>query len=166
MMADTRPSEVGRAVISECGRFRYTLEREIPGGNGRAVLFVMLNPSTADATEDDNTIRRCKAFVASWGYGRLLVANLYAWRATNPKELTHQPDQIGPDWVLHTSELAGRASLIVAAWGGFAASWRQIEVKQFLRKHGAVFCLGKTQDGSPRHPLYLPKATPLQEYVA
>lgn len=154
----------GSAIISPCGTFRYTLERTLGGGCGN-VLFVMLNPSTADGLTDDPTIRRCMSFARRWDYGGLLVANLYAYRATNPKELTHQQEQCGPEWEKHTAQLANRAGRIVAAWGSFASSQRQDYVLSFLRMYGVVHCLGKTKDGSPRHPLYVRGDTPLTEFA-
>ena len=75
----------GDAVFSGCGRYRYRLTREL--GGKLTLTVVMLNPSTADGSADDPTIRRCKGFAKDWGYGRLVIVNLYAFRATNPKDM-------------------------------------------------------------------------------
>lgn len=75
----------GDAQFSGCGRYRYRLTREL--GGKLTITFVMLNPSTADGTKDDPTIRRCKGFAKDWGYGRLVIVNLYAFRATEPKDM-------------------------------------------------------------------------------
>jgi hypothetical protein len=110
----------GRAILSDCGRYRYTLERawaQIP----RYVLWIMHNPSKADASIDDATVRRCRGFALSWGYTGILVANLYAYRSTDPFELWRQAaakvDVIGPDNQRHVVGLLRRASLVICAWG-------------------------------------------------
>lgn len=157
------------AVISGCGRYRYTLEWDLQAslplverGAARAlglsVLFVMLNPSTADASVDDATIRRCLGFARAWGYSRLLVGNLFALRATQPEALLADEDPVGPDNDEYLFEyLAGRADLTVAAWGSHqAVGARGPAVLARLREGGDVYCLGQTQGGEPRHPLYLP----------
>src|SRR5574337_242506 len=82
----------GEAVFSACQRYRYRLTRELDGAlfaaaTARTITFIMLNPSTADANTDDPTIRRCKGFARGWGYGRLLIVNLFAFRATDPRDM-------------------------------------------------------------------------------
>jgi hypothetical protein len=161
----------GTADISSCGQYRYTLTREIPapmwgvGDNARPVVFVMLNPSTADATEDDPTIRRCLGFAQAWGRTGLIVANLYALRSTDPKALWAHPDPVGPlnDAVL--AALAHEHPLIVCAWGANAKPER---VRQFQRimngSRAKLRCLGTTQAGAPRHPLYVRKDASLMEW--
>src|SRR5262249_14212908 len=92
-----RREEVRRAaVISDCGRYRYSLTRRWGDAAEPRALFVMLNPSTADAEQDDPTIRRCIGFAKAWGMGSLEVVNLYALRATDPAALLSAPDPIGP----------------------------------------------------------------------
>jgi len=143
------------AILSDCGQYRYTLEREIPGGNGQAVLFVMLNPSTADASEDDPTIRRCVGFARAWGYSRLLVGNLSAYRATQPADVLGQPR--GPLCDRHLLAMANRAERIVCAWGSNAKrmTLRVGDVRAMLGFYRDLYHLGLTQDGHPKHPLYL-----------
>jgi len=143
------------AILSACGQYRYTLERGIPGGNGQAVLFVMLNPSTADASKDDPTIRRCIGFARAWCYSRLLVGNLSAWRSTDPAEVHQMP--WGPQCDAHLDEMAGRSDLIVCAWGSHATrmQWRAGDVCALLAEHSPIHHLGLTKGGQPRHPLYL-----------
>lgn len=154
------------AVISDCGRYRYTLERRL--GDGPAVLFLMLNPSTADADVDDNTIRRCIGFARRWGYGTLLVGNLYAYRATQPEELDTVDDPIGPENDRHLWELVERADLIVAAWGSKPARGR-FKHRERAVLHGPLFerdvqALRITKDGHPGHPLYVPAVAELVPY--
>ncbi len=139
------------AVISECGTYRYMLKRK--WGPGKPVLFIMLNPSTADAFQDDPTIRRCMRFAASWGYGGILAGNLFAFRATNPKELQTASDPVGPendDWL---ERLADEAGIVVAAWGSHGSyAGRDKQVTAMFQD---LHCLALTSGGQPRHPLYL-----------
>jgi hypothetical protein len=141
------------AVISECGLYRYLLQREWIGGYGRA-LFVMLNPSTADATQDDPTIGRCIGFAKSWGCAGLEVVNLYAFRATKPADMFAAADAIGPANDSHIRAAANRAKLIVAAWGANAKRDRAVAVLSLLSDH-AIRALGTTKGGYPRHPLFV-----------
>lgn len=152
------------AIISECGTYRYRLERSserdfwLPK-MGRIVNFIMLNPSTADAIKDDPTIRRCKRFARDWGFDTLIVTNLFAFRATDPQELRFTPDPVGPDNDKHILEVARHAHLIVYAWGkegGYRG--RGDEVRAMLRGTPGVApasLIKTTKDGLPCHPLYL-----------
>lgn len=151
------------ALISGCGTYRYRLTRDLVDGGllpeGRqTVTFVMLNPSTADATQDDPTIRRCRGFARALGAGTLVVVNLYALRSTDPKELWRHPDPVGPDNDAHLTAVLERAAvmdeLVIAAWG---ANARQDRVAAFLALPRAdrVSALGMTKAGAPSHPLYL-----------
>src|SRR5580765_5070589 len=108
---------IGGATISPDGKYRYLLSREYEDGMFGTVLFVMLNPSTADATKDDATIRRCVGFTKRWGYSTLEVVNLFAFRATHPRDLWKADDPVGPDNDVTISDAVRRAQLIVAAWG-------------------------------------------------
>lgn len=152
---------VGRsAVISDCEQYRYMLARELrPGINPRTLMWVMLNPSTADAYEDDPTIRRCVGFARTWNYDRVTVANLFAYRATDPRALLGRGnDIIGPrcdDWI---KRLANEATIIVAAWGRWGQHFpaRVERVKNIVRRYD-VNALGFTRDGKhPLHPLMQP----------
>lgn len=153
------------AVFSPCGRYRYLLQR------GAAIpletcAIVMLNPSTADADRDDPTIRKIKGFTRDWGYRNFIVGNLYAARATDPKELKNFSDPVGPDNLSYLEFLTYHP-LIVVAWGAHADQAHAFRVSQLLRTHGAtLYCLGVTKDGSPRHPLYVPYETRLREWAA
>jgi len=141
------------AVISECGRYRYLLSRIWDAKAGR-VLFVGLNPSTADAERDDPTVRRCVAFARSWGYGGILIANLFALRSKNPKLLLNVRDPIGPEndgWIGWSSS---SATLVIVAWGTWGDRFDR--GKQVQRVLPGAHCLGVTKDGAPRHPLYMP----------
>lgn len=147
----------GSAVFSECGRYRYQLTREL-GAAPRSIMWLMLNPSTADATVNDPTVRRCMGFSVQWGFGRMYVCNLYALRSPYPEDLWKVDDPVGPDndgWIASTS-----ADVIVCAWGVNA---RPDRVRQVLGLLSApAMCLGTTKDGFPRHPLYVRGDTELQ----
>jgi hypothetical protein len=138
--------------------YRYRLERHWSGGKG-VCGFIMLNPSTADEHRDDPTIRRCIGFAKGWGYAGLIVANLFALRATDPLELLAARDPVGDpvnrDALLR---LIDEATLIVCAWGQFAAgNDRGCQAIELMRGRGRMpHCLGLTKHGAPRHPLYLP----------
>jgi hypothetical protein len=148
----------GSAVFSDCEQYRYVLRRAWDAGR-KSVLFIGLNPSTANATLNDPTIRRCIGFARDWGYGSMLMANLFAYRATEPCVLLRVHDPIGPrnNWWL--SVLQRRVELVVAAWGIHGTLLaRDIAV---CSKLSEVYCLGLTKAGHPKHPLYLPAtATP------
>jgi hypothetical protein len=122
----------------------------------------MLNPSTADAEQDDPTIRRCVGFSRSWGAGALVVVNLFALRSTDPAALLTHPEPVGADNDEHLRDVALDAwrdgGRLVCAWGAhLAAPPRALEVHERVRDMDPL-CLGTTKSGAPRHPLYV-KAT-------
>jgi hypothetical protein len=138
------------------------------------MVFIMLNPSTATDTVDDPTIRRCVGFARREGYAQLEVVNLFAWRATDPNQLRHVQDPVGPDNDRHILAACTRAGLVVAAWGlnvitvGAPAAQRVAWVLGQLERHSIqLYCLGTTAGiaGQPRHPLYVRGDTPLTEWT-
>lgn len=143
------------ARISEDGLYRYSLGRRWSGA-GPVAQFIMLNPSTADAVEDDRTIRRCMGFARGWGLAGIQVLNLYAYRATKPADLWLAADPVGPlnDAYLRT---AGERddTPIIAAWGANARLDRVTHVLRMLAGK-RIECLEVTKSGAPGHPLYLP----------
>lgn len=155
---------VSGADISPCGRYRYRLWRTWDA-SVRPAVFVMLNPSTADGRDDDPTIRRCIGFARGWGAGGIVVVNLYAWRATDPKELaaarTAGCDIQGPERDVHLRAAFAQTEGIVAAWGAHALARDAVRgVLALVPDSARVECLGVTREGFPRHPLYLAAATP------
>lgn len=147
----------GSALISPCGQYRYRLRRMGLSTGSKRVLFVMLNPSTADASVDDPTIRRCIGFARSFGCERLDVVNLFAWRATDPSELRRVRDPIGPENDAHIREAGEQADLIVCAWGANDFVLPRLRgVLDILPR--PLHCLGVTKYCAPRHPLYVPAA--------
>jgi hypothetical protein len=141
------------AAFSRCRRYRYALWRNW-GNGGRRVLFVGLNPSTADARTDDPTMRRCRGFAKAWGFDGMLVGNLFAWRATRPRDLWRSADPVGPRNDRWLVRLAAAADLVVACWGN--GGRRLDRDAAFAARHAALHCMQVNADGTPTHPLYLP----------
>ena len=144
------------AKLSEDWKYRYTLWRvKSPQSPEPCVLFIVLNPSTADALVDDRTVRRCVGFASAWGYERMCIANLFAYRATDPTDMRKADDPIGPENDSMIETLVGLADLVVAAWGTQGSFMgRDKEVRAMVPN---LHYLRLTKDGYPAHPLYLPK---------
>lgn len=164
------------AIFSECGKYRYRLWREWQEAmfsDGGTVIFIMLNPSSAGARTDDPTIRKCVGFAKWWGCNRIEVVNMYAYCATEPKDIFAAQragrDTFGPanaayleacferedqEWRLHEHVHT------VAAWGthGRAMQNDPAFLLEACWKNGNVQALGLNQDGTPKHPLYMPYA--------
>lgn len=162
----------GWALFSPCQRYRYALGRQlVPEAAGRRVaLWCMLNPSTADAQVLDPTIRRCCSFSASWGCTDLVVVNVFAWRSTDPHALADaESDPVGPDNDQMIARHAMDAHVIVAAWGAHQMAKRRVpRVVEILRASAPAVplqCLGVTNTGAPKHPLYLPSIQPLVPFI-
>ncbi|QGX99776.1 DUF1643 domain-containing protein [Roseovarius faecimaris] len=161
----------GGATFSDCGRYRQALTRDwTPEGEpARAILFIGMNPSVADAAASDPTCHRELMFARDWGYTRYLKGNMLDWRATSPKD-------IPPDPALACSaanipslvEMAREAETVVMAYGKLHARFQPVvrEVFDAITALGKPLqCLGVNKDGSAKHPLYLRKDTVLQEFV-
>jgi hypothetical protein len=163
----------GSAIISPCGLYRYRLERHGLSG-AAAVAWIMVNPSTADAKEDDATIRKVIGFTERFGGGWAVVGNLFAYRARDIKELRRllAPEARGPDNNDHLEAIMLAAPTVVAAWGPTAKlppllRRRWVTVAQMAQRLGVqLMCLGTAQDGQPRHPLMLAYDTPLVPWKA
>lgn len=139
------------AIISKDGLYRYSLERAWDKSKP-TVLFVCLNPSVADDKIDDHTVKNMIFFAKKFGYGRLLVGNLFAFRATDPSELFKQQEPIGPENDSYLEKMMEEADLIIAAWGD-NGGWldRSYQFKEKY-KNKEIKCLGKTKANQPRHP--------------
>jgi len=154
------PAVGSAAIISGCRRYRYLLERKV-GLQDRIALFVMLNPSTADVHQDDPTIRRCKAFAKTFNCGKLVVVNLFAYRATKPADMLAADDPVGPE----NNRYIGRAAddcrlsggIVIAAWGAHGSHRdRDRQVLALLDSWDVTpMSLAETAKGMPRHPLYV-----------
>lgn len=147
------------AVYSDCERYRYSLTREWDAA-GQRVCFVMLNPSTATEVQNDPTVERCERRARHLGFGSFRVTNIFAWRATDPRDMKAATDPVGPQNDQVLDEAAAWADQIIAAWGTHGAHLaRGTEVADLLQKTDVpLFHLGLSKQGHPRHPLYLPYA--------
>jgi len=167
------PPVIDDAYLAVDGRYRYWLTRSCgtpwTGSTVRYVNFIGLNPSTADATRDDPTVRRLRGFAKSWGYDGFWLTNLFAFRATDPADLCfHQGDIDGPENTRWLEEVAARAGLVVAAWGAVDglfrnnvrfAERRATGLINLILSEVDVHVLGITKRGFPRHPLYVKSDT-------
>lgn len=140
-----------KATLSDCGKYRYELSR-IWDNSLPIVLFIMHNPSTADANEDDPTIRRCIGFAKQWGYGGIMVGNLFPYRATDPKELLNKSfEEICPiENIGYTNKLAAKCHLHILAYGNPVI---KDSAPEFFDERWHYLKL--TKSGNPCHPLYL-----------
>jgi hypothetical protein len=153
------------AVISPCGSYRYRLERDGPG-EGRTVV-IMVNPSTADAEQDDATIRKLKGFGARNGWGRIIVGNLFAYRATDVRALAMADDPVGPENDAHLRRMFYGARQTIVAWGPVTKQpkhlrdrWRK--VWEVAECYPPVLSIGESAKcGHPKHPLMLAYDTPI-----
>lgn len=151
------------ATFSDCRTYRYALWRCWDWrGYSNQVMFIGLNPSTADETEDDPTIRRCIRFAKDWGYGGLIMTNAFAFRATDPRDMKAAPDPVGPDNDDILSQYQSQVGLVVAAWGAHCPRDREQQICQIVGR--SIKCLGRTKHGSPKHSLYLRADTPLEPF--
>lgn len=174
MQLDLMPKEKRSAIFSDCRRWRYTL-RIVWDEAKPLCQFIGLNPSTADEIKDDPTLRRCKGFCRQWGFGGLIMTNLFAYRATEPEDMkAFAGDPVGEaiprgafteltqfdnlnDYYLWT--VAEECTQTIAAWGVHGAFRdRAVDVMELFEDFSLpMYCLGCTQDGHPKHPLYLSK---------
>lgn len=159
------------AVLSPDKLYRYQLHRSWrhPDEARTVCTFIGLNPSTADASEDDPTIRRCVRFADDWGCTDLYMVNLFAFRSTDPQNLLSMRDPVGPENDRYLIEACLQSNIIVAAWGAHKmARKRDAEVRSLMvggrRMASLLRCLGTTKDGSPKHPLYIKADTILEDY--
>jgi hypothetical protein len=129
-----------------------------------ALVFIGLNPSTADEVQDDPTIRRCIGFARTWGFARLKVLNVFGFRSTNPLGLRLAQDPVGPQNMCTVAEVVGKADLVVCAWGALVPPGWEDQVDRVLELVPEPHCLGRTTRGSPRHPLYVPAAMDAVRY--
>lgn len=167
------PSEMfaeSSAVISDCGRYRYRLDRDCaPDGRsfGPRMAWIMVNPSTADAEQDDATIRRVVGFSRRHSCFRVTVGNLFAYRATDVRELKRVADPVGPENDIYLRGIMHEAQCVVVAWGPLAKQpkglrdrfKRVAEIAEQMKR--PLWCFGTANDGQPRHPLMLAYDTPL-----
>ncbi|MDR7101508.1 DUF1643 domain-containing protein [Croceicoccus sp. BE223] len=158
------------AIISDCGRYRYRLERNTVGGGATAVI--MVNPSTADATENDATIRKLIGFGRRNRWGKLIVGNLFAYRATDVRELGKVADPVGPENDNHLIQMLAEADQAIIAWGPLSKQPLRVR-NRFLNVLTMIsgagldpYCIGPAAKcGHPKHPLMLPYESPIIEWT-
>lgn len=162
---------ISSATISLCNRYRYELTREwdkaLP-----PMLLIMLNPSTADSNVNDPTITRCIERAKMFDCGSLMVGNLGAGRATKIKDWKVMEDPVGPENIQHLttmlSDCKKRKGILVVGWGLHGA-FRGLDkrMNKLIRATGChPYCLGTTDDGQPRHPLYVGYSKELELFHA
>lgn len=153
------------AVYSDCERYRYLLTR-IWEPEGRRALFIMLNPSTATEVQNDPTVERCERRARALGFGGFRVANIFAWRDTDPKNMRAADAPVGAQNDAQIVESCDWADQIIAAWGSHGDHLgRGAAMETILRKTGRpVFHLGLTKAGHPKHPLYISYAQQPQRW--
>ena len=150
----------GSATFSKDRRYRYLLQRCVGASQSR-VLFIMLNPSSADEERNDPTIRRCIGFARDWGFGLLEVVNLFALMSTDPKGLLETEDPVGPDNEATIQAALQRADRVILAWGNHGSHHKEraAHVTKMALDVSTPHHLGLTKLGFPRHPLLLPRDT-------
>lgn len=156
--------ETRTAAFDPTRSYRYALERRW-SATGPTAVFVMLNPSTADAFTDDPTIRRCLAFARRENCAALRVVNLFALHSTDPSALYTHPDPIGPDNNSVLTWAVDCTGPVIAAWGTHGALHSRAAAVVRTLRHQALLCLGVTRAGQPRHPLYVPGDAPLRPWT-
>ncbi len=157
------------AILSDCGAYRYHLWR-VWNIESPIMVFVMCNPSTADAFEDDPTIRRCIGFAKREGYGGISVRNVFALRSTDPSALLSHPDPYGPENEQHLLSACSVSLMtrLICAWGVPVKGNR---LRHYYQQAGTILqcqrpdCLGTTKQGHPRHPLYLPLDAAIEPFT-
>ncbi len=162
----------GRTAVfgGQGNKYRYSLTRTV-GVDGERVVWVMLNPSTAGAVADDQTIRRVCGFSRKEGFGIVEVVNLFALRATNPRQLKFVLDPVGPDNRKFIFRAIRHAAVVVLAWGnsGMHVGAELFDNAKYrfhlIRISRPVLCLGTTLQGEPRHPLMMSARTKLRPYT-
>lgn len=159
------------AVLSDCGTWRYRLERSLGLLDGPRLAFFGVNPSTADAELDDATVRKWRGFAARASSPAFIVGNVFAFRATDVKELGRAPDPVGPENDRHLAEIIADADILVPCWGNQDKVPQPVRhrfevVRRLLFASGKpVKVFGLTASGDPKHPLMLGYDTPLVDWI-
>ena len=157
------------AVISSCGMYRYRLDRTV-SDSGPVFAFFGVNPSTADASSDDSTVRKWRGFTQRWGGSRFIVGNVFAYRATDVRQLATVEDAFGDLIGDHTTSIIAEADILVPCWGNTSKVPPSLRfafdalMDALLSSGKPVKCFGLTASGDPRHPLMLGYSTSLVGY--
>jgi len=150
------------ATISNCKNYRYKLTR-VWDHTKRKVVFIGLNPSTADEAKDDATIRKLITFAKMWGYGGFIIVNLFAFRSRNAYALLKVPNNFGPKNKKFLEKYSKYPNVVIM-WGSKAKEINAWRAKQVINMIPHPMCFGKNLDGSPKHPLMLAYSTKLEKF--
>ncbi|MCC7419824.1 MAG: DUF1643 domain-containing protein [Planctomycetaceae bacterium] len=142
------------AVFSDCERYRYLLRRNYLTGEG-TVTFLLLNPSTADASKDDPTVKRCSVRARTMGFRSMLVVNLFAWRSTDPAGMLAADEPVGADNDRYILEAVDQSRMVVCGWGEPGSHRGRSRHVLELLQHCRLHALKVNDSGEPGHPLYL-----------
>lgn len=151
------------AVLSPCRTFRYVLTR-VWDTNLPRLLFVLINPATADEKKEDRTSKRVIGFAKRWGFGSVVIVNLFAIRSPYPVDIEKADAPIGPDNDKHILEQAQVADKIVCGWGRYGSHKGRDKSVLALLSGFELFALKITKEGHPWHPLYIPYSQELVKY--
>lgn len=140
------------AILSADRKYRYVLTR-IWDETKPTVVFIGLNPSTADEEVDDKTIRKCIGYAKRWGYGKLIMVNLFAFRSTDPSMLKRVEDPVGPDNDSYIQKCVSESNLVIACWGNHGKLLNRDKV--LMDSLPNLVCLKRNKNGTPHHPLLI-----------
>lgn len=147
------------AWFSPCMQYRYGLYREIPGGESRTMAVIACNPSTADHEQGDPTVTRCINRAKEMGFGGFEMLNIFAWRATDPKDMRRAIEPIGlenDEFIRHT---VNQCDMVICAWGTHGKYKDRGDAVLKLLKDVDLYALKITKSGHPQHPLYISNKT-------
>jgi len=151
------------ATFGGGGTYRYRLSRTWDASRPTAA-FVLLNPSTADATTDDPTVTRCVKYAAGMGFGRVVVANLFALRSSDPADVDAHPDPVGPENDAHLRDVTAAADRVIVGWGN--AGTKRGRARQVAGSLDAdLYAIGTTRAGHPRHPSRTPYDVTIERFA-
>lgn len=158
---------IGHAEFSACGNYRYLLTRRWGKRSARArtVCFIGLNPSTADANTNDATVRKCIAIADHLGFDQLKLVNLFAYMATEPKDLKLADNPVGENNDQYIEKACKDSAVVVACWGNHGLHLDR-DVDVIKRHRRRLQCLKMNVSGTPAHPLYLPTRSKLEKFYA
>ena len=149
------------AILSDCRKYRYKLYRDVDMFGDKVIAFFGINPSTADESTDDPTVRKMRGFGERNNCKRFIIANVFAFRATDVNELATAIDPKGPDNQKHILDVIGEANILVPCWGSRDKIPKSLHkyldefLETLLASGKPVYCFGKTVSGDPKHPLML-----------
>ena len=154
------------ATISTCDLYRYNLTRKWNNEGNNLVSFIGLNPSTADASQDDPTLTRCINFSKALGFDGLILVNLFAYRSTSPKLMMEYDEPIGEENNTYIIDAISKTNKTILCWGNHGSyKSRDKELLELIKSYKeSYYCFGLTKKNQPKHPLYLSKTTCLSSY--